>query len=99
MNVSDLRGILTYIPQFRDKIFVVSIDGAIVAHDNFPNILLDLAVLRSLRIRIVVVHGIGHQMREFNAQTGTVLSDFDGTGVTAFADARSRADGGEPGDA
>ena len=82
MNVSDLRSILTYIPQFRDKLFVVAIDGGIVANDNFSNILLDLAVLRSLRIRIIVVHGIGHQLREIADQTGAILSDYDGTGIT-----------------
>ena len=81
MNVSDLRGILTYIPQFREKLFVVSIDGAIAAHDNFANLVLDLAVLRSLSIRLIVVHGIGHQMEEA-AQAGARLSNLDGTGVT-----------------
>ncbi len=82
MNVSDLRGILTYVPQFREKVFVIAIDGAIVAHENFPNILLDIAVLRSLNIRIVIVHGIARQMEDLAASSGTVLSNIDGTGVT-----------------
>ena len=64
MKVSDLRGILTYIPGFREKTFVIALDGAIIADDNFPNILLDLAVLRSLSIRLVIVHGAAHQLRE-----------------------------------
>lgn len=81
MNVSDLRGILTYVPQFRDKLFVVSIDGAIVSQDNFSNILLDLAVLHSLRIRLIVVHGIGHQLQEMS-RMGAPISDLHGTGVT-----------------
>ncbi|MCS6814351.1 MAG: amino-acid N-acetyltransferase, partial [Cyanobacteria bacterium] len=45
MNVTDLRGILTYIPQFREKTFVIAMDGIIAAHENFTNIVLDLAVL------------------------------------------------------
>jgi amino-acid N-acetyltransferase len=82
MNVSDLRSILTYIPQFREKLFVVAIDGAIVAHDNFNNILLDLAVLRSLRIRLIVVHGIAHQLHEYGVQNNVQPSNLDGTGTT-----------------
>ena len=42
MKVSDLRGILQYVPRFRERIFVVAIDGEIVASPNFANILLDL---------------------------------------------------------
>ena len=48
MKVSELRGILQYVPRFREKIFVIAIDGEIVASRNFANILLDIAVLRSL---------------------------------------------------
>jgi amino-acid N-acetyltransferase len=82
MQVSDLRGILNYIPRFRDKIFVLSLDGGIIAHDNFSNILLDLAVLRSLNIRIVLVHGAARQIRELAKQTKTKISNDDGTGIT-----------------
>ena len=32
---TDLRGILQYIPRFREKIFVLSLDGAIVTEENF----------------------------------------------------------------
>ena len=53
---TDLRGILQYIPKFRDRIFVVSVDGAIVSDENFSNLLLDFAVLRSLNIRVALVH-------------------------------------------
>jgi amino-acid N-acetyltransferase len=82
MKVSDLRGILTYIPGFREKTFVIALDGAIIADDNFPNLMLDLAVLRSLSIRLVIVHGAAHQIRELAAQTGAKLSNADGTGIT-----------------
>ncbi|SDT99849.1 N-acetylglutamate synthase [Verrucomicrobium sp. GAS474] len=82
MNVSDLRGILTYVPQFREKVFVIAIDGAIAAHENFPNILLDIAVLRSLNIRVVIVHGIAKQMEDLAASSGVALSNIDGTGTT-----------------
>ena len=59
---TDLRGILQYIPKFRDRIFVISIDGAIVSDENFANLLLDFAVLRSLNIRVALVHGAASQI-------------------------------------
>ncbi|MCE0483731.1 MAG: amino-acid N-acetyltransferase [Methylacidiphilales bacterium] len=82
MKVSDLRGILTYIPGFREKTFVIALDGAIIADDNFSNIMLDLAVLRSLSIRLVIVHGAAHQLREMSEQSSVPISNADGTGIT-----------------
>ena len=61
MKLTDLRGILQYIPQFREKTFVLAVDGAIVTDENFATLLLDVAVLRSLNIRVVLVHGASAQ--------------------------------------
>ena len=82
MKLTDLRGILQYIPQFREKTFVISIDGAIVTNENFGNILMDIAVLRSLNIRIVLVHGASAQIRALAAEQSVNASDLDGSGVT-----------------
>lgn len=82
MNVADLREILQYVPRFRERIFVISVDGEIAGSANFSNILLDLAVLRSLSIRVVLVHGAGHQIRELAASRGISPSNSDGTGIT-----------------
>lgn len=82
MNVSDLREILQYVPRFRERIFVVAVDGAVVASDNFPNVLLDLAVLRSLSVRVVLVHGASHQILELAKRRKTAVSNSDGTGIT-----------------
>jgi len=82
MKVSDLRGILTYIPGFREKTFVIALDGTIIADDNFPNILLDLAVLRSLSIRLVIVHGAAHQIEELAKHSNVPITNADGTGIT-----------------
>src|ERR1700722_17651009 len=81
----DLREILRYVPQYRDKTFVIAFDGAIVEHDNFRNLLLDLALLRSLRIGVILVHGAGHQIAKLAGQTGQTPSNLDGTGVTDAA--------------
>ncbi len=82
MKVSDLRGILQYVPRFRDRIFVVAIDGEIVASPNFANILLDLAVLRSLSIKVILVHGAARQIAQLAAERGVTISNADGTGIT-----------------
>jgi len=82
---TDLRGILQYVPRFQGQIFVIAIDGSIVADENFGNLLVDIAVLRSLGIKIVLVHGIGHQLQELSALRGVPISNSDGTGVTDAA--------------
>jgi amino-acid N-acetyltransferase len=81
----ELREILRYVPQYRDKTFVIAFDGAIVEHDNFRNLLLDLALLRSLRIGVTLIHGAGHQIARLAEQTGQAPSNLDGTGVTDSA--------------
>ncbi|MDR3406231.1 MAG: amino-acid N-acetyltransferase [Chthoniobacter sp.] len=82
MKVSDLRGILQYVPRFRERIFVVAIDGEIVASPNFANILLDLAVLRSLSIKVILVHGASMQITQLAAERGVTITNADGTGIT-----------------
>ena len=82
MNVSDLREILQYVPRFRGRTFVVAVDGEVAASANFANVLLDLAVLRSLSIRTVVVHGASWQIGELARSRGVALSNADGTGVS-----------------
>src|SRR6185369_17213818 len=82
MKPTDLRGILQYIPRFREKVFILAIDGAIVTDENFANILLDIAVLRSLNIRVVIVHGASAQIKTLGEEQGTKPSDLFGAGVT-----------------
>jgi amino-acid N-acetyltransferase len=79
---TDLRGILQYVPQFREKTFIVAMDGAAVADENFANILKDVAVLWSLNIRTVLVHGASVMIRSLAEEKGLVPSDLEGSGVT-----------------
>jgi len=81
-QLTDLREILRYVPRFRDKLFVISLDGAVVAHENFGNLLLDIALLRSLRIGVTLVHGASLQIRQLAEQTGKAVSNVDGAGIT-----------------
>lgn len=85
LKPTDLRGILQYVPRFQGQIFIVAVDGFIVADENFSNLVIDLAVLRSLGIKPVLVHGIGHQIQELSRLRAIPLSNIDGTGVTDAA--------------
>src|SRR5262249_60716607 len=81
-RLADLREMLRYVPQYRDRIFVIALDGAVVECENFRNLLLDVALLRSLRIGVVLVHGAGLQIRRLAEETGQTPSNVDGTGIT-----------------
>src|ERR1700753_1888706 len=82
VKLTDLRAILQYVPQFREKTFIIAVDGGIVTDENFANILLDIALLRSLNIRVVVVHGAAEQIQALAESQHIQASDLDGTGVT-----------------
>lgn len=82
MDFGDLRGILRYVPQFRGRIIVVAVDGGVLQSPKVANLLLDLAVLNSLNIPAVLVHGAAAQMRDLGRQRGVELSNHDGAGVT-----------------
>src|SRR5205823_2532896 len=81
-RLTHFREILRYVPRFRDRVFVIAVDGAVVADDNFPNLLLDITLLRSLRIRVALVHGAGLQVRQLAAREGVRLTNSNGSGVT-----------------
>jgi amino-acid N-acetyltransferase len=82
VKLTDLRGILQYVPQFRDKTFILAIDAGIVTNDNFATLLLDVALLWSLNIRVVLVHGAAAQIARLAEARGVTPSNLDGSGVT-----------------
>ena len=73
MKLSDLRGILQYVPQFREKTFIIAVDAGIVTDENFAN------------IRVVVVHGAAEKIRALAQRQNVQASNADGTGVTDAA--------------
>src|SRR5260370_75688 len=85
LRLTDLREILRYVPRFRDRVFVIAIDGAIVDDYNFRNLLLDIALLRSLNIHVALVHGAAHKIHHLAELTKQTPSNLDGTGVTDAA--------------
>lgn len=79
---TDLRGILKYVPLWRNHTFVMALDGSVVESDSFNNLMLELAVLRNLSIRLVVVFGIGAQLSRLGAERGIPITDARGYGPT-----------------
>ncbi len=53
-----------YINAHRNKTFVIMFDGEAVQHDNFQHIIHDIALLHSLGIRLVLVHGARPQISQ-----------------------------------
>ncbi len=51
-----------YIHAHRDKTVVLMLSGEAVDSDNFPNIVSDIALLNSLGIRLILVHGARSQI-------------------------------------
>src|SRR5260370_42530430 len=82
LRLTDLREILRYIPHFRDRTFVIALDGAVAAADNFANLLLDITLRRSLRIGVALVHGAGLQVQQMAPRDAVRLTNSDATGVT-----------------
>lgn len=76
MNNSDqnyvkwFRNAAPYINAHRGKTVVLMFDGEAVLHPNFANIIHDISLLRSLGVKLVVVHGARPQIEERMAQRG-----------------------------
>ncbi|WP_294399998.1 amino-acid N-acetyltransferase [Prosthecobacter sp.] len=81
----DLRGILRYVPQFRQRIFVIAFDGALMTQPGFASLLQDVAVLQSLNIEVVLVFGARAQVRRLAEKRGITLYNDDGMGRTDAA--------------
>lgn len=66
-----------YINAHRNKTFVLMFDGEAVQHPNFQHIIHDIALLHSLGIRLVLVHGARPQINE-NLQQRQIVTPFHG---------------------
>ena len=85
LTPADLRGILKYVPLWRHHTFVIALDGAVVGEDTINNLMLELAVLRNLGIRLIIVYGIGAQVIELAERQHIRISDARGYGPTDHA--------------
>ena len=67
-NVKWFRSAAPYINAHRGKTVVLMFGGEAVMHPNFANIIHDISLLRSLGVKLVVVHGARPQIEERMAQ-------------------------------
>lgn len=65
--VTWLRNAAPYINAHRGKTFVLVFSGEAVEHDNFANIIHDIALLASLGVKVVLVHGARKQITDYLA--------------------------------
>lgn len=61
-----------YIHAYRGKTFVIMLSGEALAHENFGNIVNDIALMSSLGVRLVLVHGARPQINEHLSQKNLV---------------------------
>jgi amino-acid N-acetyltransferase len=67
-HVNWFRQSSPYINAHRGKTFVIMIGGETLAHEQFQNIIHDIALLNSLGVRLVLVHGARPQIDELCQQ-------------------------------
>ncbi|OUS24049.1 amino-acid N-acetyltransferase [Gammaproteobacteria bacterium 45_16_T64] len=76
------RSTSPYINNHRNKTFVIAFGGEAIDHENFHHVIHDIALLESLGIRLVLVHGAEAQVQEKLVQQGTSRKHIDGKRIT-----------------
>lgn len=81
-DIKLFRSSLPYINAHQGKTFVLMLGGEAIEHANFANIIHDIALLNSLGVRVVVVHGARPQIDQRVALRGIQGRFADGVRVT-----------------
>ena len=76
------RNTAPYINAHRGKTFVLMLGGSVARHANFANIIHDIALLNSLGVRLVLIHGSRPQMEERLERAGHESAVHDGIRIT-----------------
>ena len=70
-GIAGLKGALRYVRAYRDQVFVVKLGGDVVGEpEALDQVAAQLALLSSLSIRLVVVHGGGPQASALSRRLG-----------------------------
>jgi amino-acid N-acetyltransferase len=91
--VRGFRGSAPYIHAHRGRVFVIQFDGDALLEDEFPALVHDMALLHSLGVKLVVVHGFRPQieerlkMRGLESRFAAGVRVTDGTALAAAVDA------------
>lgn len=76
------RSVAPYIHKFRNQTFVVGIPGEAIAAGKLPNLAQDLALIQSMGVRVVLVHGFRPQVNEQLAIKGQSARYHHGVRIT-----------------
>ncbi|MDD2728481.1 amino-acid N-acetyltransferase [Malikia sp.] len=76
------RSVAPYIHKFRNQTFVVGIPGEAIAAGKLPNLAQDLALIQSMGVRLVLVHGFRPQVNEQLATKGQSAKYHHGIRIT-----------------
>jgi len=79
------RGSAPYINAFRGRTFVVGFGGEVIAEKQFANLVHDIALLNSLGVRLVLVHGARPQIEQRLTERGVEMQYVNGLRVTDAA--------------
>jgi len=81
-HITWFRASSPYINSYRGRTFVVYLPGEAVEHPNFMTIIQDLALLHSLGIRLVMIHGARPQINQRLAQNNVETPFIKGQRIT-----------------
>ncbi|MEH6580577.1 MAG: amino-acid N-acetyltransferase [Halioglobus sp.] len=79
------RNTAPYINSHRDKTFVLMLGGEVAQHENFANIIHDIALLNSLGVKLVLVHGSRPQIDQRLTTAGLKTEFYDNKRITDTA--------------
>jgi len=80
--VSWFRHSSPYINAFRGRVFVISFDGEAVMDEGFADLIHDIALLHSLGIRLILVHGGRPQIEQRLRERGATIEYRNGLRIT-----------------
>lgn len=76
------RNTAPYINAHRGKTFVLMLGGEVAQHANFPNFIHDIALLNSLGVRLVLIHGSRSQIDQRLQRAGLESAFHDNMRIT-----------------
>jgi amino-acid N-acetyltransferase len=77
-----LRNTAPYINAHRGKTFVLMLGDAVAQHETFPHIIHDIALLNSMGVRLVLIHGSRSQIEQRLQRAGLDSVFHDGMRIT-----------------
>lgn len=81
-QVGIIRQAFGYINRFKDQIFVIKIDGTLIANQFFPIMIKDIVLLHQMGIRVILVPGARNRIDEILATYKIDCPTINGTRVS-----------------